>query len=253
LFLIFLPQVALSLHPPFPYAEPLWSIGVEEQFYLFWPVLIARVKNVLALAIAVIVIGIVLKEGALRYALSLREKSQLSFWNHFIDYFYFNRFECMAIGAAGAWILFEHKERLLRILFSKPLQLLTYAAAIAAILTSRGKPILHYSAHSVLFCIIILNIAANEHSLLELRASSFTLLGNISYAMYLLHEIAIGISMAVIVSITGTHFDDLATNALLYAMGIALTIVLAMIAYKFYELPFLRLKSRFAVVRSGAQ
>jgi peptidoglycan/LPS O-acetylase OafA/YrhL len=251
LFLLFLPQVALSLYPPFPYAEPLWSIGVEEQFYLFWPLLMARFRNALTLAVIIIIGGVAVKVGALAYASTLRDQSQLVFWNHFIDFFYFNRFECMAIGAIGAWLVFERKERVLRFLFSKPVQLLTYGLVAVAILTTRGKPILQYSGHSVLFCIIILNVAANEHSLLKLRANAFTLLGNISYAMYLLHEIAIGAVMYLITTATGSRFSDLPANVALYAGAVVLTIAVATLVYKFYEAPFLRLKGRYAVVKSG--
>ncbi len=253
LFLVFLPQVALSLYPPFPYAEPLWSIGVEEQFYLFWPVLIARFRKVLPLTIGITIAGVALKAGALAYASNLRDPDQLKFWNHFIDYFYFNRFECMAIGAAGAWFLFEHNERVLRFVFSRTVQVLTYLAAAVAVFTTRGKPILQYGLHSVLFCIIIMNVAANVHSLLKLRAAGFTLLGNISYAMYLLHEIAIGIVMRLISSATGSHYESITANVALHLIGIAATIVVAIVAYKFYELPFLRLKSRYAVVKSGPE
>jgi peptidoglycan/LPS O-acetylase OafA/YrhL len=252
LFLVFLPQVALSLFPPFAYAEPLWSIGVEEQFYLFWPPLLGRFKRVLPLVITIIIAGIAAKAGALAYAQTLRDPTQLPFWNHFIDYFYFNRFECMAIGAAGAWLVFARKERVLRVLFSTPVQLLTWLLVIFAILTTRGKPILQYAVHSILFCIIILNVAVNERSLLKLRSRAFILLGNISYAMYLLHEIAIGAVMRVITSTTGSQFGDIWSNIALYLGATVLTIGLATLAYKFYELPFLRMKNRYAVIKSGA-
>lgn len=251
LFLVLLPQVALSLYPPFPYAEPLWSIGVEEQFYLFWPLLMVRFRKALPLAIVIAIAGVAVKACALAYASTLHDPSQLLFWNHFIDYFYFNRFECMAVGAVGAWLVFERKERVLRVLFSKPVQLLTYVLAAIAVFTTRGKPILQYGLHSALFCIIILNVAVNDHSLLKLRATFFTLLGNISYAMYLLHEIAIGAVMRQIASATGSHFGDFSSNVALYFGGIVVTIGVATLAYKFYELPFLRLKNRYAVVKSG--
>ena len=243
LFLLLLPQVALSLYPPFPYAEPLWSIGVEEQFYLFWPLLMARFKNALRVAIVITIGGIAVKSAALAYAKTIRDPSRLPFWNHFIDYFYFNRFECMAIGAIGAWLVFERKERILRFLFSKPVQLLTYAITAYVLWTARGKPILQYGAHSVLFCIIILNVAVNERSFLKLRAPVFTLLGNISYAMYLLHEIAIGAMLRLV---------GPSNTIALYLGSILGTIAIATVAYKFYEAPFLRLKDRFAVVKSGA-
>jgi peptidoglycan/LPS O-acetylase OafA/YrhL len=242
LFLALLPQVALSLYPPFPYAEPLWSIGVEEQFYLFWPLIVGRVKNVMPWAISIAIAGVLVKYAALAYASQLSDKSQLPFWNHFIDYFYFNRFECMTIGAVGAWVLFERKERLLRFVFSTPVQLLTYTCIAYALLTTRGKPLLQYGMHSILFCIVIMNVAANERSLLKLRSPLFTKLGNISYAMYLLHELAIGGVMRII---------GVTSNVALYVAGILVTIAIAAVAYRVIELPFLRIKSRMQVAQHG--
>lgn len=248
-FLAFLPQVALSLYPPVPYAEPLWSIGVEEQFYLLWPLLVKRVRNVLAIAIPVVVCGVLIKYCALWYASSLRE--QLRFWNHFIDYFYFNRFECMAIGAIGAWLVVEKKDRLLTFLYSRPVQVLVYVLTVYAIATSRGKPILQYLPHSVLFCIIVLNVACNPRSILKIDRPIYTLLGNISYAMYLLHEIAIALVLKAQVALSGTHFDRPAANIVLYLASVAATIGVSLVAYYAYERPFLRLKTRFAIVKSG--
>ena len=250
LFLLFMPQVALIFYPPFPYAEPLWSIGVEEQFYLLWPLLLARARNTMAVAVTIAVAGFAIKAGALLYAMRLRDPSRLAFWNHFIDYFYFNRFECMAIGACGACLVFAKQERVLRVLFSTPLQVVSYAVAVALLMTTRGKPILQYTPHSVVFCIIIMNIAANESSLLKLRAPFYTRLGNISYAMYLLHEVAIGAVMRLIRA-AGVSEPGVAANAALYFGGITATLVLAAVAYRFFELPFLRLKDRYTVIGSG--
>ena len=252
LFLVLLPQVALSLYPPVPYAEPLWSIGVEEQFYLLWPLLLARIKRIVPLAIGIVVVGVALKQGALIYASTLKDRTQLPFWNHLIDYFYFNRFECMAIGAIGAWLLFERRERVLRVLFSKPMQLAVYVAATAAVLTTRGKPILQHAPHAVLFGIIILNVAANEQSILKLRSPAWILLGDASYAMYMLHELAVVTAMRLITSATGSQFRDLPSHVALYVFGIGLTVAFAVLAFKVFERPFLRMKDRFTLVKSGA-
>ena len=65
LFLIFLPQLALSLYDPVPFAEPAWSIGVEEQFYLLWPWMVKRFRSFPALALLVGGTSIALRYGAL--------------------------------------------------------------------------------------------------------------------------------------------------------------------------------------------
>jgi peptidoglycan/LPS O-acetylase OafA/YrhL len=127
------------------------------------------------------------------------------------------------------------------------------ALAAYAVITSRGKPLLHYAPVSAVFAIVILNVAANPASLLKLRHPLFTLLGNMSYAMYLLHEIAIGAVMRMQVALTGTHYDTFGSKAALYVASVASTMAIAAIVYRYFELPFLRLKGRFAVVESGPE
>jgi peptidoglycan/LPS O-acetylase OafA/YrhL len=73
LFVLLLPQVALSLYPPFPYAEPLWSIGVEEQFYLFWPVIVASAKKLVPWLIGVTVAGLYRNRSSPTISLRLSE------------------------------------------------------------------------------------------------------------------------------------------------------------------------------------
>ncbi|MGZ8832556.1 MAG: acyltransferase family protein [Thermoanaerobaculia bacterium] len=253
LFLLLLPQLALTLFPPVPYAEPLWSIGVEEQFYLLWPLLVARVKRFLPLVFGIVVAGILAKQLAIAYASHLHDPDELRFWNHFIDYFYFTRIECMGIGAIGAWLVFHRKKTVLNALYSRVTQLIVYALAVYLVLTPRHKPLLHYSPISVLFCIIVLNIAANPRSLVKVENPLFTFLGNISYAIYMFHEIAIKLVMEAQTRISGTHFTDLPSNAILYAGSATLTLLIATAAWRYYELWFLRLNTRFTIVRSGAE
>ena len=250
LFLLLLPQVALTLFPAVPYAEPLWSIGVEEQFYALWPVLVARVRRLLPLVFGIVIAGILAKQLALVYASRLHDRDSLRFWNHFIDYFYFTRLECMGIGAIGAWLVF-HKKPLLNFLYSRVTQVLVYGLTAYLMWTPRHKPWLHYSHISVLFCVIILNIAANRRSLLKVEGPLFTFLGNISYAMYMFHEIAIKLVMEAQSRISSTRFDGLASNAILYAGSVMLTVLIATATWRYYELWFLRLKTRFTIVRSG--
>lgn len=240
LFALLLPQIALSLYPPVPFAEPLWSIGVEEQFYLLWPVLVGRIRRFVPLALGIAVVFIAAKTVLLAYASRVRDAAQLPFWNHWIDYFYFTRLECMAIGGIGAWLVIARKTTFL---YRRDVQLAAYLLAAWLLFTPRGKPLLHYSPHAAVFCILIMNIAANERSLLKLQSTRLTFLGNISYGMYMLHEIAI----ILVLRAVGVRSD-----ALLYALSVAATILAATAVYYSYERWFLRLKGRYAVIRSGA-
>jgi peptidoglycan/LPS O-acetylase OafA/YrhL len=251
LFLLFLPQLALSIYPPVPYAEPLWSIGVEEQFYLLWPLVVKSVRRFLPLALGIVIAGFLIKQLAFMLASRSRDPEAVRYWNYFINYFYFTRIECMSIGAIGAWLVFKQKRSVLGFLYNRATQVIVYLLTAYLLITEELKPVFNYTLYSVLFCVIILNIATNPRSLFKIEGRLFTFLGNISYSIYMLHEIAIKISIAALTKFYGTSFADTASNVALYVASIALTLLLASVSYLFYERKFLRLKSAFSIIVSG--
>ena len=242
LFVLFLPQLALSIYEPVPFAEPAWSIGVEEQFYLLWPVLLRRSKNFVLLAVIVIVTTIGARHFALAMAQANRADAEaLRVWNQVINYFYFTRMECMAIGGLFAWIVFAKKVRLLAFFHNRAVQVIVYVLLAWALITDSFKPIFNYGWYSIGFGILVLNISTNPRSLIRLSGRSFEFLGNISFSIYMLHELAIQFTIAM----------GWTASPVLYGVSMALTIAVASASYLWLERPFLRLKSRYAVVASG--
>ena len=252
LYVLFLPQLALSVYPPVPYAEPLWSIGVEEQFYLLWPLLVARTKRFVAIAVGIAAICILAKQIPVMVGPRLQDgPGGFAFWNDFIDYFYFTRMECMVAGALAAVAVHRRLGRLLRFVYHPLVQLAAYALSAWLLFTTGRKPLLHYSLHSLLFAIVIVNIATNPRSLLRLEHRALVFLGNTSYAIYMLHEIVISAVIGVQVRLTGTTFTGTAPNVVLYAASIIGTMALAAGVYWYFERWFLRRKLDFTVVASG--
>jgi len=239
MFVFFLPQLALSLYDPVPFAEPAWSIGVEEQFYLLWPLLLRRTKNFVRLAVIVVIVAIGARYAALWIAQANRaDEAALRFWNPVISYLYFTRFECMAIGGFFAWLVFAKKRAMLNIFYSRFVQLAVYALTAWLLVTDQFKPIFNYGVYSVCFGVLILNVATNPRSLIKLPGRAFEFLGDISFSIYMLHELAIQLVL----------FLGWTSNALLYTASMTLTVAAASACYLFFERPFLRLKSRFAVM-----
>jgi peptidoglycan/LPS O-acetylase OafA/YrhL len=251
LYILLLPQVALSMFDPVPFAEPLWSIGVEEQFYLLWPVLMKYVKKFLWLTIIIIIGSVVLKQLVFFIAEANRASASLKYWNYLLNYLYFTRIECMAVGGVGAWLVFNQRQKILQVIFHRAFQLLLYAITIFLIVTERNKPSYNYLLYAVCFCLIIINVAANRKSVMRLENRLFVFLGNISFSIYMFHELVIKSVMEILVRWRGTVFNDLLSNVILYAASIVLTVLVSSIVYYFFEKPFLRLKSSFAVVESG--
>jgi peptidoglycan/LPS O-acetylase OafA/YrhL len=157
----------------------------------------------------------------------------------------------MAVGALGAWLVFERKRSVLGFIYHRATQGAVYLLTAYLLITEQFKPVFNYTLYSALFCVIILNIATNPRSLFKIEGKVFTFLGNISYSIYMLHEIAIKISIGVITRMYATTFNEAASNISLYAMSIALTLLIASASYLFYERKFLRLKSAFSIIVSG--
>ena len=251
LYLLLLPQVALSIFEPVPYAEPLWSIGVEEQFYLLWPALLKYFRNFLRLTIVIAVGVISCRQLVFLLAEANRTSPRLEYWNYLLSYLYFTRIECMAIGGIGAWLVFRQKKTILRIIYNRLFQILLYALTAYLLLTLRNKPLFNYAPYAICFCLIIVNVATNKNSLLKLENRLFVFLGNISFSIYMFHEIVIKIVLEALVRTGRTMFNDIYANVLLHTLSMGLTILVSAVAYYGFERRFLRLKSGFAVVESG--
>lgn len=132
LFLFFLSNVALVRHGNIPYIDQTWSIGSEEQFYIFWPFMVRKFLRYkyFFLTFTIFTIAVTnpfLTRGMLAYTnLTASEKSKIS------ELLLMMRFSCMGIGGWGAYIYF-HRERYTRflgLLFGKPTQVMIYITVL---------------------------------------------------------------------------------------------------------------------------
>ena len=240
LYLTFFANLVLSLVAVVPFASQTWSIGTEEQFYLVWPVLLRAVKrHRLAL-----MCGIMLGYYAIRFGLQTRFADALpakDVVTAFVSGFAIDR---MAMGGLFALLLFE-KSRFLRVWMNR----YVFYAALAVIawmyVANPSTPAVRYPLYPFLYGIVVLNLAANPGIGWRLETRHTTFLGNISYGLYMLHPLAITLAIVVGLRLGWT------SNFFLYPATVAGTIGLAAVSYAWYETPFLRLKARFQIVRSG--
>lgn len=230
--LLLFPNLSIALFGVIPYAGQLWSIGVEEQFYLFWPILIKRVKNRL-----VLFVGVFIMFSAVKLLLVLLAKYftiavlALSFW------YYFN-IDLMAIGALAAYLVVYKKEKILNVIYSKWMQVIVWAIVIILITNSYQFKVLHYEIYGVFFAIIILNLACNKNNLVKLDNKMINFLGKISYGIYMFHYIALAITIKILSALNYTKGFEI------YLMALLLTVGLSALSYYFFEGYFLKWKDR---------
>lgn len=163
------------------------------------------------------------------------------------------KFEAMAMGGIGACLIFDQRKVWLRLIYSKPIQILTLLS-IPSIVLFTPKSLYNglYLLFSVPFLIIIMNVAANENSILKLRNRVFDFLGRISYGIYMYHLICITFSFHVLDKIF--HFPERLEgwqSLLLYALSIPLTIAVSALSYYYFEKKFILRKRKFTTVISG--
>lgn len=244
LFMIFVPNIAQSLILPIPYIGQCWSVGVEEQFYLIWPVLIKKVKDkVVNMLFGVIIFYLILRFSFVFLHNTFPTKAMFGILNNFWEN-YFN-IDCMAIGGLASYILFKDKQKLLKILYSVYTQIAVYVLLILMFSFGLRIEYITFEPYAILFAIMLLNLAGNKKSILNLEFKFLSYLGKISYGLYMYHQIAIVITIKILYSY---GFDNILVH---YIAGTLLSVIVAALSYELIESKFIKRKVKYSKIISG--
>lgn len=251
LYLTFFSNIAHVLYEHVPYSSQTWSVGVEEQFYLIWPLLmlfaISR-KKIVTVLLSFISIYLVLKAIVVyRYAINMDNIDAMNLWLYW-DHF---SIDCMAIGAISAYMLFYKKERLLNFLFNRYVQFTVYAVLAVVILRGWTVPWFNKEFYAIMFAVVILNLAANPKTILNLEYKPLNYLGKISYGLYMYHNIIIVIVLKLVL-ITGLlNVSSLTGGVVFHTLCLIGSIFISALSYEYFEKRILKLKTKYTVVQSG--
>lgn len=224
---------------PYSVAGPLWSVAVEEQFYLFWPPLVARLSRRQILFAAVTMIGVA------NFARAVAVATRVSRENWWLNTF--AHLDSIAAGILLAVLLggrrFSLKYGSRMMLISAALSCLiarahfeVFTGRLPVVGTLIGDPAVALACASLLLGFIYL----------PLRSLVLQYLGKISYGLYVYHVTALWI------------FDKLlfkgqtgpAHAFMRFGCALGLTIAISAMSYRLLEKPFLNLKRRFTYVAS---
>jgi peptidoglycan/LPS O-acetylase OafA/YrhL len=241
----------LFLQNVFPFGEfvpilaPTWSLGVEEQFYFLWPLLIAlSPRRVFPLVIAVALV-----------ASPFVRMATLHFTGDWL-YIYvltFCRADGLLVGAALAyWMRSESYSEARLFSFGRWATALTvvpilwiFSRGIAA----RGmQSFLIYSFLALAFGGLISLALSPRATLLRrfLRFSALQYIGKISYGLYLIHKLAYVVyeksSLYSILRVPGSPGLD---RTFTFVAEVSFAVLAASLSWYLLETPVLRLKRYF--------
>ncbi|HVA97863.1 MAG TPA: acyltransferase [Bacteroidia bacterium] len=245
--------------PPFMHGLPLtigatWSVRVEEFFYLFWPIFLKKKKNFLKVCLWIILGLIILRNGCV-FLIHIQnhyhiKSSQLKYILTTLRILLIQyRISAMAIGGIGAYLVIFDKQKILSFIYKKEIQWALYIITFVLMLTKIRIPYIHWEFYSILFAIIIVNLATNPHSILKLDYPWMNYLGKISYGLYLYNPIMRIFCLELVEHFYRETIYGWQMNFWYYFLTIFSTIAISSLSYHLMEKPFLNLKKYFVSIK----
>ncbi len=241
LYVFFMPNVAYAFGQGVFSILPLWSVGVEEQFYAIWPWLVRRSRHLLRTLATVILAFLMVKIG-LRFLEN----------GLFYELIRLTLIDSMAVGGIFAWLV-HHNHRWLNYVFSWPVQMVCWLHLAVSIV---WKPIYFISLfdselYSVLFGCIIVNVSCNPNSLFKLENRVANFIGQVSYGLYAYHVPVICLLHQPLRQLLQPYQNQPWAPLVVLLSVYGTATLVASLSYRYWETPFLRRKRKRAVVESS--
>ncbi|MEI6088437.1 MAG: acyltransferase, partial [Bacteroidota bacterium] len=248
--LFLLPNIPFMLGHIHPYVQPIWTIGVEEQFYLFQPQFF-RIKNKINTFIGIAILTIFLIVIKL---IGFNLPGNL-FLSNLANYLYYFRIEQLLMGSMAAIIVYGYNQhelnnnKFVQLLFKKYTQILSWVYFTGHIFLTHiaGNVFSNNALFVISVILIVINLCITETSIIQLKTNFLIYLGKVSYGIYLLHNIVL-ISILYFLKQFASNLNPLVINIILYGLTLPFSVIIAGISYKYFESYFLRLKLKFSTV-----
>lgn len=249
-FLLILPNVVLSAYGVVPHISVTWSIGVEEQFYLTWPLLMRAARRPVLMILCSFLVFPGIHFG-LYFATRFLHVDLGSPLGRVAVAVAAQPFENMAIGGLAACAWFYGWKRYLAFVHSLPVQVAMLGTMVLLLGYSGPEIPLATACLPVLYAVLIQNLAGNPRSLLRLQWKWLRRFGQISYGVYMYHAFFVALAFHAVRAVK-PEADVTTTRVFVYIVAFGSTLAVASLSYRWFEGPILRLKGKFGTVQSSA-
>lgn len=218
--------------------EPLWSIGVEEWFYLMWAPLIKLFKkHIFKLLTGVLVLKYILN------ALANYVFEDMGLFREIVNTF---AVESMAVGGLGALFLYKAGRPVKEMPFFGIAGRVIVLVLLASFMFFENEywSVFHQHFYTrpildiiFIYVIILISIAYKESKFSNSRILNW--LGELSYGIYMYHMLVIGVVLVVVKKMPFLNSLPLLGSIVFYILVFLLTITVAALSKKYFENRFM--------------
>jgi peptidoglycan/LPS O-acetylase OafA/YrhL len=231
-----------------PVLPHFWSLSVEEQFYLLWPLIVHRLP-----LRGLVIVCIALAVGALASRLLIRPTV---LGPEAVYAFTMCRVDALALGALAAVAARDPRLRATLTARRAFLRVIAVSLCLVMFVVTRGAgrvgftmQIFGYSAYAIAFALIIVDVAlaaASDRFVRMLSLAPLRAVGRYSYAMYVFHHpLHTLIGLPLVARIIGLREPGIAFALTYLCLGGLAVFVAGVLAFHIFEKHFLTLKRHF--------
>lgn len=237
------PNVSKALGYYYDGVVHLWSIGVEEQFYLIWPfllILTSKFKKIRLRLLLLIFVSISILPHVLWYLQShfnFLSATTFQFLDRFTKMFKINS---MALGGIAGLIVFKGKK--FSVFDSRFVRLILFFLPFVMWYSGFHFNVFNDEIYTLLFALILYLFASYDETI-DLEHKWLTKLGQISYGVYVYHWLVILVMFKVVKLFKISNL--LLVNLIIYLGGVLTTFLISYLSYHYFEKRFLNLKTKF--------